>query len=125
MGLFDDCLRSNRPQEQITRAQQDAGGRDSTVVAPTVFVNDVPVAGEDLLLAANDAINRALELRSGGQPTAEPTSDATVSPDDVTAEPTAEPTTEPTAEPTAEPTTEPTAEPTVEPTVAPTATADS
>lgn len=133
-GTFSECLRSNRPNEMNTLAQTDAGGRDSTVVPPTVFVNDVVVTTDgDLLLAVNDAINRAQALRAGGttatpeiETTTESTPDSTaVSTEAATSETTEAATLEPTNEPTAEPTLEPTVEPTTAPTDSPTATPSS
>ena len=95
--------------------------------------NDVPVTTDgDLLLAVNEAINRAQALRAGSTvPTATPTEDAaTLEPtadSDVTVEPTAETeaTTQPTVEPTAAPTIQPTTEPTTAPTDAPVGTPES
>lgn len=124
---YADCLRSNRPAQMTDAAQQDSGGRDSTIIPPTVLVNDVPVTTDgDLLLAVNEAINRAQALRAGSTlPTVTPTENAdSVEP---TTEPTveSEPTTQPTSEPTTAPTIEPTAEPTSAPTDAPVGTPES
>lgn len=117
-GRFSECLRSNRPDLLNDAAQADAGGRDSEVVPPAVFVNDVAVSSEgDPILAVNEAIDRALALRAGAIATAVPTSEATAS-EEVT--PTAEATTAPTLEATIEASVEPTAQPTDEPTLAPT-----
>jgi hypothetical protein len=115
---FDECMRSDRPQELANRAAQDAGGRDAVVIAPAIFVNDVIVTGEDLLTAANEAINRALEFRAGSPTTDAPTAVPTES---VTTEPTGEPTTSPTDAPTIDPTEEPTTAPTEPATEQPTA----
>jgi len=119
MGRFGDCMRSNRPADMTARAQEDAGGRTANIQPPTVFVNDVEVevTDGDSLLAVNDAINRALALRTSGatsEPSAEPTLDSTA-----TLEPTAQSTDEPTLEPTLQPTVRPTRAPTDSPSATP------
>ncbi|MBK9123348.1 MAG: thioredoxin domain-containing protein [Chloroflexi bacterium] len=114
MTLFDECRRSNPETAILNAAQEDAGGRATTLVPPAVAVNDILVESLDID-AINAAIDAAIALRSGATP--EPTSDAVAEP---TAEPTSEASAEATAAPTTAPTDAPTSEPTAEPTAAPT-----
>lgn len=125
-GLFDSC-RSSAPENAVfEQALVDAGGRDTTLVPPAVFVNDVAVTNAEGtpsvdIIDINRAIDGAIDFRTGGSSaTPEPTPEAEAT---AGAEPTAEPTVEPSVEPTAEPTTAPTAEPTAAPTDAPEETA--
>lgn len=110
MAAFRECRSANPERDILAAAQQDAGGRSTTLVPPAVAVNDVLVESLDID-TINAAIDAALALRSGA--TLAPTGDAGAA---ATAEPTSAATLAPTAEPTDEPTAEPTAQPTPEPT---------
>lgn len=130
-ALFDQC-RSAAPENAVfEQALADAGGRDATLVPPSVFVNDVAVTNAEGapsidIIDINRAIDGAIDFRTGGdsQPTAEPATEAeaTLEPTSA-AESTSEPTLEPTAAPTEEATSAPTAEPTAQATDAAGATA--
>jgi protein-disulfide isomerase len=87
-GQFRSCMGGDLPQRVLATARQDANGRQSSVIPPTVFVNNVAVEGGDLE-AINVAIDAALALRQGFTPTPELESTPTEAP---TLEPTAEPT---------------------------------
>lgn len=121
MDAFDACRRSNPEGAILEAAQQDAGGRSTTLIPPAVAVNDILIESLDID-TINAAIDAAIALRSGVPiegPTVEPTSGSGA---EATAEPTVEPTDEPTAESTEAPTLEPTDEPTAMPTAEPEAT---